>query len=109
MRKLFASAMLLTLAISMSGPTPVSAEPNSLDFTGSTEYHLVPCLTKTELDCVESFGFISKSGAYIGATSTTTQLTAIVGQNDNPVKQQLGRSSGREAPQRDSGRAFAVA
>jgi hypothetical protein len=88
MRKPFASALLLALAISMSGTTPVSAEANSRDFTGSTEYHLVPCLTKTELDCVESFGFINRSGAYVVATATTTQLTTFVGQNDNPVKQQ---------------------
>ena len=93
MKKPIASLILLAFAISVSTATQVSADGSPKDFNSSTEFHLVPCVTKTELDCVESFGFISKSGAYVGATATVTPMSTGVGQNDNLVKQQLSNWS----------------
>ena len=61
MQKPIVSAMLLGLVISLSGMAPVSATPQQMDFSGSDEYHLVQCETESELDCVDSFGFIEQN------------------------------------------------
>lgn len=86
MKLSIATAAVFALVISISGAVSATASDVTKDFSGSTEYHLVPCLTEAELDCVEAFGFISKSGAYVAATSTNTPLSEMVGQNGNPIK-----------------------
>lgn len=88
MRVSIATAAAIALIVSFSGAVSASAAGATKDFSGSTEYHLVPCLSKAELDCVESFGFLNKSGDYVDASPTTTTMTEVVGQNDNPMKLQ---------------------
>ena len=89
MKRPIASALLLALFISMSGTSPAMAAGSAKDFSGSDEYHLIPCATVIELDCVASFGFIDKSGNYVAAQSTTTPVKDFVGQNGNNVHQQF--------------------
>lgn len=89
MKRTFGSALLLSLLISMSGAVPAAGAESSKDFSGSDEFHLVTCLTAAELDCVESFGFIDKSGNYVEAKSSSTPVSDFVGQNNNKVHQQF--------------------
>jgi hypothetical protein len=84
-KKFFAWTSILALVFAVAAPHAANASSSTKDFSGSTEYHLVPCLTATELDCVESFGFINKAGQYVPATATVDQPMPAVGQNDNPV------------------------
>ena len=79
---------IAVLLITLPGTASVLAETPAKDFSGSTEFHLLPCLTAAEFDCVESFGFISKSGEYGAAKSQISPLVEFVGQNDNLIKQQ---------------------
>jgi hypothetical protein len=89
MKRPIASALLLALFISMSGTSPATAAGSAKDFSGSDEFHLVACSSPAELDCVESFGFLDKSGTYVDAQSTATPLREFVGQNGNKVRQQF--------------------
>ena len=88
MQKPIVSAMLLGLVISLSGMAPVSAAPQQMDFSGSDEYHLVQCETESELDCVDSFGFIDSAGKYVPATGKLQPGTDFIGQNGNHIHQQ---------------------
>lgn len=88
MQKPIVSAVLLSLLISLSGMTPVSAAPQKMDFSGSDEYHLVECETASELDCVDSFGFIDSAGKYVPATGKLQPGGDFVGQNGNQIHQQ---------------------
>jgi hypothetical protein len=85
MKKLIAAAAAIALVFSVTGAQVAMASNTAKDFSGSTEYHLVPCLTATELDCVESFGFINKAGEYVSAKSTIDAPSSGMGQNDNPI------------------------
>ena len=85
LRKVAAATAALAMFFALAHPHAATAIGASKDFSGSTEYHLVPCLTATELDCVESFGFISKSGEYVGATATVGTAFTGSDQNGNPV------------------------
>jgi hypothetical protein len=89
MKRPFAAALVIASVIAMAGTAPATAAGNSKDFSGSDEFHLVTCLTAAELDCVESFGFIDKSGNYVDAKSTSTPVSDFVGQNNNKVHQQF--------------------
>jgi hypothetical protein len=88
MQKPIVSAVLLSLLISLSGMTPVSAAPQKMDFSGSDEYHLVECETPSELDCIDSFGFIDSAGKYVPATGKLQPGGDFVGQNGNQIHQQ---------------------
>jgi hypothetical protein len=89
MKRPIASALLLALFISMSGTAPASAAGSTRDFSGSDEYHLIQCEAATELDCVESFGFIDKSGKYVEANFTATPVKDFIDQNGNKIHQQV--------------------
>ena len=89
MKRPIASVILLAFLVVISGTASALAAPDSKDFSGSDEFHLVTCETKAELDCVESFGFIDKSGKYVSAKATSTPVKDFIGQNGNKVHQQF--------------------
>ncbi len=85
MKKSLSFLAILGFAASLSGGVPAFADPSKYDFSGSDEYHLVQCETASELDCVESFGFIDSSGKYVAATGTRKSGGTFSGQNGNQI------------------------
>jgi hypothetical protein len=86
MKRPFAAALLLALLVSMSGTTPATAADSAMDFSGSTEFHILPCETATELDCVDSFGFLNKAHEYVPAKASLGNEMLHAGQHDNQIK-----------------------
>jgi hypothetical protein len=89
MKKTISALAAFAFALSISGAVSAHAAGAVKDFSGSDEYHLVTCQSATELDCVESFGFLDSKGTYVPAEATTTPVTEMVGQNGNRVHMQF--------------------
>lgn len=89
MKKTISALAAFAFALSISGAVSAQAAGAAKDFSGSDEYHLVTCQSATELDCVESFGFLDSKGAYVPAEATTTAVTEFEGQNGNHVHMQF--------------------
>lgn len=68
--RFFSSVLAALFALAVVSPQQASALPSGSDFSGSTEYHLVACKSKSELDCVATFGFLNSAGKYISATES---------------------------------------
>lgn len=92
MLKNTSAILALAFAVAVGGFSQASAAP-AKDFSGSTEYHLIPCASATELDCVESFGFINKAGGYVAAKSELGPSNTYTDQNGNKVLNQSSQWS----------------
>jgi hypothetical protein len=71
MKKLFHISMILAF-ISALSVAQAAIATTKYDFSGSDEYQLVTCQSPSELDCVESFGFVDSSNRYIDADLVRT-------------------------------------
>lgn len=85
MKKSLSFLAILGFTASLSGGIPAFADSSKYDFSGSDEYHLVQCATPSELDCVESFGFIDSAGKYVPATGASVPGDERVDPNGNAV------------------------
>lgn len=85
MKKSLSILVILGFTASLSGGIPALADSSKYDFSGSDEYHLVQCASPSELDCVESFGFIDSAGKYVAATGTNELGNETIGQNGNKI------------------------
>lgn len=86
-RKAFGFFAAITLAT--LGLSPAVAAGKTSVFTDSeqTQLSLVACETATELDCVESFGFLDSKNTYVPARLTNTSKTPTYkDDNGNTIK-----------------------
>jgi hypothetical protein len=81
-----AAAIAALFAATILNPVAVQAAP--LNLNAPNEYALVTCASASELDCVESFGFLNKANEYIEAKLVETiQQPGYVSEIGNQVQQ----------------------
>jgi hypothetical protein len=89
LKQIVTGVLAAGLAVGGSLIPVIQATAAPIDINESTQIGLFKCESTIELDCVESFGFIDSTGAYISATVSGTYrpAKAFVDQNGNTVYQ----------------------